>query len=107
MTRLVSRCRTLMEITTVTPWRCFATSFDRAISDVRLSPRESCSCVAKLACQKVRSKEQGRAIRCPFRNRCVEITISFDLSLESVPAFRIFLRRHTPCVRDNWLVSPT
>jgi hypothetical protein len=29
MTRLVSRCRTLMEITTVTPWRCFATSFDR------------------------------------------------------------------------------
>ena len=29
------------------------------------------------------------------RSRCVEITMSFDLTLESVPAFRLFSRRTT------------
>jgi hypothetical protein len=35
----------------------------------------------------------------------VSVTSSFDLTLESVPAFRLLLAEDRLCVRDNWRVK--
>jgi len=62
--------------------------------------------LAKLAGQKVTVKgtlKGGTLLRSGSRR--VEIASSFELTLESVPPFRLFSRRTTYCVRDNWPIK--